>query len=147
MSLDFPARRARMEYVCMGCGHRFGVEQRAALKQKGPGCDLLVMTATPIPRTLALTVYGDLDCSYLHTRPQSTAPTTTKLLKPSSIAKAYDAVRSEVKAGHQAYIVCPLVGVKRGKHSGQDEVCGKSARPGICPSMRKGTWPSGSEAA
>ena len=95
--------------------HRFGVEQRSALRAKGPGCDLLVMTATPIPRTLALTLYGDLECSYLRTRPKATAPTATKLLTKRGIARAYDAVRRAHAEGRQAYIVCPLVGVKTGR--------------------------------
>ncbi|NTU90183.1 MAG: DEAD/DEAH box helicase, partial [Actinobacteria bacterium] len=92
--------------------HRFGVDQRAALRAKGPGSDLLLMTATPIPRSLALMLYGDLDCSYIRSRPFSMARTTTRLVKKSNRAVAYEAIRKAVAEGRQAYIVCPLVGVK-----------------------------------
>lgn len=91
--------------------HRFGVGQRAALRAKGPGCDFLVMTATPIPRSLALVRYGDLDCSYLRERPVKHAPVATELIAPANRAKAYETIRREVACGHRAYIVCPLVGV------------------------------------
>ncbi|MGN0034572.1 MAG: ATP-dependent DNA helicase RecG [Coriobacteriales bacterium] len=95
--------------------HRFGVAQRERLRAKGPGSDLLVMTATPIPRTLALSLYGDLDCSYLHTRPRATAPTTTTVLDKHDVDRAYAAIRDACSAGRQAYIVCPLVGVSSKK--------------------------------
>ncbi len=104
--------------------HRFGVEQRSALLAKGPGADMLAMTATPIPRSLALMLYGDLTCSALHTRPRAGAHVVTKLLtkRDTDRAKAYDAVRDAVEQGHQAYIVCPLVGVpaKRRQASYED---------------------------
>lgn len=106
---------AALSLVIIDEQHRFGVEQRSALRAKGPGCDLLVMTATPIPRTLALTLYGDLECSYLRSRPKATAPTATRLLTKRGIARAYDAVRKAHAEGRQAYIVCPLVGVKTGR--------------------------------
>ena len=93
--------------------HRFGVRQRSALAEKGPGCDRLSMTATPIPRTLALTLYGDMDCSYLRTRPGNRPPVTTEVITRKTRARAYDAIRKAVSEHHQAYIVCPLVGVKR----------------------------------
>ncbi len=93
--------------------HRFGVEQRAALRAKGPGSDLLVMTATPIPRTLALTLYGDLECSFLRTRPASRPPTTTRIVSRDRRDVAYDAIRAALEQGRQAYIICPLVGVSR----------------------------------
>lgn len=95
--------------------HRFGVDQRAALRSKGTACDLLLMTATPIPRTLALTLYGDLECSYIKERPVKLAPCKTKVLKSKDRSRAYDAIREAVKQGRQAYIVCPLVGVPRAK--------------------------------
>jgi ATP-dependent DNA helicase RecG len=68
------------------------------------------MTATPIPRTLALMFFGDLECTYLKDRPANRAPVRTSVLSPSNIAQAYDAVRLEVSKGRQAYVVCPLVG-------------------------------------
>ena len=93
--------------------HRFGVEQRAALREKGPGQvvpDVLVMTATPIPRTAAMTVYGDLDTTILDEMPPGRTPIDTKWARgPMEEAAAWTKVRSEVAAGHQAYVVCPLV--------------------------------------
>lgn len=89
--------------------HRFGVNQRAGLREKGTMADVLTMTATPIPRTLALSVYGDVAVSSIHERPNAGAGTTTTVVQPESLDLAYGAVREEVAAGHQAYVVCPLV--------------------------------------
>ena len=89
--------------------HRFGVNQRNALRAKGPGADLLVMTATPIPRTLALSVYGDLDTSIIRHRPVPGAGVKTKVLTDASRDIAYGAVREALAAGQQAYVICPLV--------------------------------------
>ncbi len=92
--------------------HRFGVMQRAALAQKGAGevrPDVLVMTATPIPRTMSLTVYGDLDVSVLDELPPGRFPIKTVKLKPEARERAYTIIRQEVKGGRQAYVVCPLV--------------------------------------
>lgn len=93
--------------------HRFGVEQRDVLKQRASEGvpDVLVMTATPIPRTAALLVYGDLDLSILGTMPSGREPVMTEVLVRDSNepARAYERVRAEVAAGHQAYVVCPLV--------------------------------------
>jgi ATP-dependent DNA helicase RecG len=93
--------------------HRFGVEQRAALRQKGPGQvvpDVLVMTATPIPRTAAMTVYGDLDTTVLDEMPPGRTPIATAWARgPIEESAAWAKVRSEVEAGRQAYVVCPLV--------------------------------------
>jgi ATP-dependent DNA helicase RecG len=98
--------------------HRFGVEQRALLRAKGPGQggegpepDVLVMTATPIPRTAAMLIYGDLDKSELREMPPGRTPITTELIGPSPLerAGAYERLRQEVAAGRQAYVVCPLV--------------------------------------
>jgi ATP-dependent DNA helicase RecG len=90
--------------------HRFGVEQRAALRGKGDDPDVLVMTATPIPRTAAMTVYGDLDMTVLDELPPGRTPITTVWARgPLEESSAWDRVRSEVAAGHQAYVVCPLI--------------------------------------
>jgi ATP-dependent DNA helicase RecG len=91
--------------------HRFGVDQRLALRAKGAAPDLLVMTATPIPRSLALTLYGDLATSTLREKPraQDVPPVETRLVPRASQSEAYDLVRTEVAAGHQAYVVCALV--------------------------------------
>jgi ATP-dependent DNA helicase RecG len=94
--------------------HRFGVEQRAALRDKAAGGavpDVLVMTATPIPRTAAMTVYGDLDVSVLDELPPGRTPITTHWANgPLDEANVWADVREEVKAGRQAYVVCPLIG-------------------------------------
>lgn len=94
--------------------HRFGVRHRARLKDKrsdGSSPDVLVMTATPIPRSLALTVYGDLDVTVLDELPPGRQPVTTTVLPSDSHRRAglYDFVRSRVTAGERAYVVCPLV--------------------------------------
>ena len=92
--------------------HRFGVMQRAALQKKGSRGlrpDVLVMTATPIPRTMALTIYGDLDVSVLDELPPGRQPIKTVKIKPQQRERAYKFVLDEVKGGRQAYVVCPLV--------------------------------------
>ncbi len=90
--------------------HRFGVEQRAALRGKGDDPDVLVMTATPIPRTAAMTVYGDLDVTVLDEMPPGRSPVVTHWARGDlEVAEAYGRVASEVAAGCQAYVVCPLV--------------------------------------
>ena len=89
--------------------HRFGVGQRAALRAKGPGADLLAMSATPIPRTLALSVYGDVDLSRIAHRPRAGAGVTTKVVTPDNLDLAWGAVRGALAAGQQAYVICPLV--------------------------------------
>ena len=89
--------------------HRFGVGQRTGLRDKGRGADLLAMTATPIPRTLALSAYGDVDVSVIRERPHPGAGVRTKLVSPERLEDAWEAVRAECAAGRQAYVVCPLV--------------------------------------
>jgi ATP-dependent DNA helicase RecG len=91
--------------------HRFGVTQRLGLRGKGEAVDLLVMTATPIPRSLALTLYGDLDTSYLRESPPGRGRdrVTTRLVHRSGRDEAYTSVRAAVAAGRQAYVICALV--------------------------------------
>jgi len=89
--------------------HRFGVSQRSALRQKGHNPHILVMSATPIPRTLALTVYGDLDISVIDELPPNRQKIVTKWLAPLERERAYSFVRGQVTKGRQAFIVCPLV--------------------------------------
>jgi len=89
--------------------HRFGVAQRGSLRQKGHNPHVLVMTATPIPRTLALTLYGDLESSVIDEMPPGRQPIATTVLAGSQRTQAYQTVRREVQAGRQAYIICPLV--------------------------------------
>lgn len=89
--------------------HRFGVEQRAALRSKGRHPHLLVMSATPIPRTLALTLYGDLDISIIDEMPPGRQPVLTRWLKPTERERAYAFIRRQVEQGRQAFIIYPLV--------------------------------------
>jgi len=109
----------KVEYSSLGVvvideQHRFGVEQRAALRDKGDASaapDVLVMTATPIPRTAAMTVYGDLDVSELDELPPGRTPIATTWARTAlEEAAVWAAVREEVQAGRQAYVVCPLIG-------------------------------------
>jgi ATP-dependent DNA helicase RecG len=89
--------------------HRFGVMQRATLRGKGISADVLVMTATPIPRTLAMTVYGDLDVSVIDEMPPGKKPVRTILISESKRDKVYQTISAELAKGHQAFIVYPLV--------------------------------------
>ncbi|MDQ1643396.1 MAG: ATP-dependent helicase RecG [Actinomycetota bacterium] len=106
--------------------HRFGVEQRDALRSKSETPPhLLVMTATPIPRTVAMTVFGDLDVSTLTELPLGRTPITTHVVpsgeKPHFLERAWERVREEVAAGHQAYVVCPRIGATDGDPDGAGE--------------------------
>jgi ATP-dependent DNA helicase RecG len=90
--------------------HRFGVQQRATLRDKGTANPhVLVMSATPIPRTLALTLYGDLDLSVIDEMPPGRQTILTRWLSPLERERAYSFVRSQIEQGHQAFIICPLV--------------------------------------
>lgn len=89
--------------------HRFGVSQRAKLQSKGRSPDVLIMTATPIPRTMALTVYGDLDVSLIRQLPPGRKPITTLFYNNVKRGEVYQGVVREISRGRQAYIVCPLV--------------------------------------
>ena len=89
--------------------HKFGVIQRQKLRRKGVAPDVLVMTATPIPRTLSLTVFGDLDVSTIEELPPGRQPVTTRWVNKSQIQKAYDFIRRKLRDGQQAFIVYPLV--------------------------------------
>ena len=89
--------------------HRFGVIQRSALRQKGFSPHVLVMTATPIPRTLALTLYGDLDLSVIDELPPGRQEIKTRWLKPVQREKAYTFLRRQIAEGRQAFIICPLI--------------------------------------
>ena len=99
----------RLGLVVVDEQHRFGVIQRAALRRKGINPELLVMTATPIPRTLALTVYGDLDVSALDEMPPGRKPVATQWLPTPRQDEAFAFARDQVTQGRQAYIVCPLI--------------------------------------
>lgn len=103
-----------VEFAKLGLGiideqHRFGVMQRASLKRKGSNPDVLVMTATPIPRTLAMTVYGDLDISVIDELPPGRTPVKTKVFHEKERQKVYEMIGREIEKGHQAYVVYPLI--------------------------------------
>ena len=104
--LEEDVRFQRLRLAIIDEQHRFGVRQRATLRRKGPPLDLLVMTATPIPRTLALALYGDLDVSTLDEMPPGRSPVSTSL---GTEAQALDAVRAHLASGHQAFIVYPII--------------------------------------
>lgn len=89
--------------------HRFGVRQRAQLSTKGEMPDMLVMTATPIPRTLALALYGDLNVSIIDELPPGRQAIKTKFIRRTSRREAYDFIGSQIRQGAQAYVVCPLI--------------------------------------
>lgn len=119
--LEDDVRFARLSLVVIDEQQRFGVGQRSKLLSKGPGADLLTMTATPIPRSLALTLYGDLECSYIRRKPRAGAAIATKVLPKRRRAAAYQAIAKALKAGEQAYIVCPLVGAPKKKRPSPEE--------------------------
>ncbi len=104
-SVDFK----RLGLVVIDEQHRFGVIQRHALMAKGVRPDVMVMTATPIPRTLAMTLYGDLDVSVIDELPPGRTPIVTRVFSEKARPKVWDAVKAELDQGHQAYVVYPLV--------------------------------------
>jgi len=99
----------RLGLVVIDEQHKFGVEQRGLLYEKGDHPDVLVMTATPIPRTLAMTLYGDLDLTIIDEMPRGRKEIVTRVIKESQLPQAYDFIRKQVAKGRQAYIVYPLV--------------------------------------
>ena len=107
--LEDPVRFARLGLVVVDEQHRFGVHQRHRLLNKGLQPHLLTMTATPIPRTLALSIHGDLDVSQIDELPPGRTPIRTRLIKGGERQQAYDLIRAEVEAGQRAYVVLPLV--------------------------------------
>ncbi|HSF86595.1 MAG TPA: ATP-dependent DNA helicase RecG [Acidimicrobiia bacterium] len=121
--------------------HRFGVYQRVSLREKAADYDpdLLIMTATPIPRTLSMTLYGDLDVSVLDEMPPGRTPVVTRLVSKSSrdLEGVYDLIRSQVAEGRQAFVVCPLV-----EDSDKLEAASATAEhvrlKGVLPSLRLG---------
>jgi ATP-dependent DNA helicase RecG len=107
--IEDPVKFKDLQYVVIDEQHRFGIAQRAALRQKGDSPHLLVMTATPIPRSLALTLYGDLDLSIIDEMPAGRQPVETHVLPPVERERAYQMIRSQVNQGYQAFIVYPLI--------------------------------------
>src|SRR5512142_2649660 len=107
--IESPVQFQNLQLAVIDEQHRFGVAQRAALRAKGTNPHLLVMTATPIPRSLALTVYGDLDLSVMDEMPPGRQPVSTHVLRPLERERAYTLIRSQVEKGHQAFIIYPMV--------------------------------------
>ncbi len=107
--LEEDVQFARLGLVIIDEQHRFGVLQRKALQQKGVSPDVLVMTATPIPRTLALTIYGDLDLSVIDELPPGRKPIQTMHRTRDEIEQVYSFILKEVQAGRQAYVVYPAI--------------------------------------
>ncbi len=89
--------------------HRFGVNQRSVLRRKGPSPDVLTMTATPIPRTLAITAFGDMDVSTIKERPKGRIPIKTYWVKHVMMDRVFGFIRRETAEGRQAYVICPLI--------------------------------------
>lgn len=107
--IEDPVEFADLQLAIIDEQHRFGVNQRAALRSKGNNPHLMVMTATPIPRSLALTVYGDLDISVIDEMPPGRQAVETHVLYPKERERAYSLIRRQVEAGYQAFIIYPLV--------------------------------------
>ncbi len=107
--LEQDVRFAKLGIVVVDEQHKFGVLQRGKLREKALRPDVLVMTATPIPRTLAMTIYGDLDVSVIDELPAGRQPVRTRIFRRNARSRAYELVRKEVNEGRQAYIVYPLV--------------------------------------
>ncbi|WP_322793641.1 ATP-dependent DNA helicase RecG [Bellilinea sp.] len=107
--IEDPIEFKHLQLAVIDEQHRFGVAQRSALRAKGNNPHLLVMTATPIPRSLALTIYGDLDLSVMDEMPAGRQPIETRIFTPLERERAYSFIRAQVRQGYQAFIIYPLV--------------------------------------
>ena len=107
--IEEPIRFRNLRLAVIDEQHRFGVDQRAALRAKGTNPHLLVMTATPIPRSLSLTIYGDLDLTLIDELPAGRQPVETMVYPMIGREKVYTRIRKEIQNGHQAFIIYPLV--------------------------------------
>jgi len=107
--IEEPVSFQNLQMVVVDEQHRFGVQQRAALRAKGNNPHLLVMTATPIPRSLQLTIFGDLDVSIMDEMPAGRLPIETRIAYPYERHAVYEMIEEQVQAGHQAFIIYPLV--------------------------------------
>lgn len=116
--IEDPVIFQRLQLVIVDEQHRFGVAQRATLRSKGENPHLLVMTATPIPRSLALTVYGDLDLAILDEMPAGRQPVETHVLAPIERERAYHLIRTQIEREKQAFIIYPLV--EKGEREGDE---------------------------
>ncbi|AGY81541.1 ATP-dependent DNA helicase RecG [Carnobacterium inhibens] len=100
---------SRLGLVITDEQHRFGVNQRKLLRDKGKDADVLFMTATPIPRTLAITTYGEMDVSIIDEMPAGRIPIQTTWIKPQNFEKTLEFIEIQLKKGSQAYVICPLI--------------------------------------
>ncbi|MGE3536390.1 MAG: ATP-dependent DNA helicase RecG [Candidatus Tectimicrobiota bacterium] len=128
----------RLGMIVVDEQHRFGVLQRASLRRKGVTPDVLVMTATPIPRTLAMTLYGDLELSVIDELPPNRQTVRTAVLTEGRRTQAYDTIRREVNKGHQAYIVYPLIEESASLDLGAAVAMAEQLRQDVFPSFRIG---------
>ncbi len=103
--LDF----AKLGLVVIDEQHKFGVRERALMEQKGGNPHLLVMTATPIPRTLAITVYGDMQISTIKEYPEQHTPVATYIVRQKQKKKAFDLLKQKISLGHQGFVICPVI--------------------------------------
>lgn len=117
--------------------HRFGVNQRSKLIAKGSSPSILVMSATPIPRTLALMIYGDLDISVIDELPPGRLPVKTRHVTKNTKPKVFDFIKSQIEAGRQAYIVCPLVEDNESELISATEYCDELSK-GVFKNYRLG---------
>jgi len=129
---------ARLGLVIIDEQHRFGVLQRGILKKKGINPDMLVMTATPIPRTLAMTLFGDLSLSVIDELPPGRTPVDTKIYFENRRSQVYDIIRAEVKQGRQAYIIYPLVEESEKSELKAASQMAEHLKDDIFPEMRVG---------
>ena len=95
--------------MCIRDRHRFGVEHRKLLIEKGDSPQVLAMTATPIPRTLSITIHGDMDISIINELPKNRLPIKTSLIQPDEIESTYEFMKKEMREGRQCFIVYPLI--------------------------------------
>jgi ATP-dependent DNA helicase RecG len=125
--IEDPVTFADLQLTIIDEQHRFGVGQRAALRAKGDNPHLMVMTATPIPRSLALTVYGDLDLLVMDEMPPGRQVVETYILLPRERERAYSLIRKQVSEGSQAFIIYPLIEDKSSVSEAQDDDASKAA--------------------
>ena len=107
--IEDPVRFKNLQLAIIDEQHRFGITQRSALRKKGENPHLLVMSATPIPRSLALTLFGDLDISIIDEMPTGRKPVNTQIIHPFARESAYSLIHKEIQSGHQAFIIYPLI--------------------------------------
>lgn len=135
--LEENIRFKKLGLVIIDEQHRFGVMQRSRLRSKGDSPDVLVMTATPIPRTLALTLYGDLDYSIIDELPPGRSPVITKVMYQSQKTELYKLIREEVRKGRQVYVVYPVIDESEELNL-KSAIQGKEAFEKLFPDFRVG---------